>query len=120
MLVQTFQRDMPFLLFLSFLSHLEYHNSSSFFFLHDACCKEREFLICYQKSGIDWCEDDLLSLYLCKIVAFPIVYTLDVHSFFPSKIRGGGFLVFKIWTKRGLIEKLLRNRGLVKRGGGLS
>ena len=30
------------------------------------------------------------------------------------KIRGG--LVFKIWTKWGVIKKIFRNRGLVERG----
>ena len=33
----------------------------------------------------------------------------------PPKIRGG-ILVFKIWTKRGVMKKLLKNRGLVERG----
>ena len=28
----------------------------------------------------------------------------------------GGGVIFKIWTKRGVIKKLLRNRGLVERG----
>ena len=37
--------------------------------------------------------------------------------FLPTKIRVGGFLLFKIWTKRGVMEKLLINRGLVKREG---
>ena len=34
------------------------------------------------------------------------------------KIRRTGF-VFNIWTKRRVMKKLLRNRGLVKRGGSL-
>ena len=34
----------------------------------------------------------------------------------PVKL-GEGFLFFKIWTRRGVIKKLLRNRVLVKRGG---
>ena len=29
---------------------------------------------------------------------------------------GGGVLVFKIWTKREVMKKWLRNRGLVERG----
>ena len=29
---------------------------------------------------------------------------------------GGGVLVCEIWTKRGVMKKLLRNRGLVERG----
>ena len=32
---------------------------------------------------------------------------------------GWGYLVFEIWTKRGVMKNLLRNRGLVKRGGGV-
>ena len=28
--------------------------------------------------------------------------------------RGGGGVILKIWTKRGVIKKLLRNRGLVE------
>ena len=32
----------------------------------------------------------------------------------PLKLRGG--LVFEIWTERGIMKKLLRNRGLVERG----
>ena len=35
----------------------------------------------------------------------------------PLKL--GGYLVFEIWTKRGVMKKLLRNRGLVERGGPL-
>ena len=35
----------------------------------------------------------------------------------PLKL-GQGFLVFEIWTKRRVMKKLLRNRGLVERGGG--
>ena len=38
------------------------------------------------------------------------------HSFLTPEIRG--VLVFEIWTKRGVMKKLLRNRGLVERGGG--
>ena len=33
----------------------------------------------------------------------------------PLKIRRG-FLIFEIWTKGGVMKKLLRNRGLVERG----
>ena len=45
---------------------------------------------------------------------------LYLHSFLPPKIRGGGgVLVFELWTKSGVIKKLLRNRGLVERGWGL-
>ena len=33
----------------------------------------------------------------------------------PPKIRGRGVLVFEIWTKRGVMKKLLRSRGLVER-----
>ena len=37
----------------------------------------------------------------------------------PLKLEGaGGVLVFELWTKSGVIKKLLRNRGLVERGGG--
>ena len=32
-----------------------------------------------------------------------------------SPLKLGGFLVFEIWTKRGVMKKLLRNRGLVER-----
>ena len=47
-----------------------------------------------------------------------IAVTIDLkyHRTPPVKL-GEGFLFFKIWTKRGVIKKLLRNRGLVKRGG---
>ena len=38
------------------------------------------------------------------------------HSFLPSPLKLGGVLVFEIWTKRGVMKKLLRNRGLVERG----
>ena len=43
-----------------------------------------------------------------------------LHNFLPlpPKIRGGGVLVSEIRTKKGVIKKLLRNRGLVERGGG--
>ena len=34
----------------------------------------------------------------------------------PLKLGGGGVLVFEIWTKRGVMKKLLRNRRLVERG----
>ena len=41
-----------------------------------------------------------------------------LHSCFslpsPPEIRGN--LVFEIWTKRGVMKKLVRNRGLVERG----
>ena len=38
----------------------------------------------------------------------------------PLKLEGaGGVLVFELWTKSGVIKKLLRNRGLVERGWGL-
>ena len=40
-----------------------------------------------------------------------------MHSFLPPVKLGGGVLVFKIWTKRGLMKKLLRNKGLVEKGG---
>ena len=42
----------------------------------------------------------------------------SIHSFLPRKIRmgRGGVLVFKIWTKREVMKKWLRNRGLVERG----
>ena len=33
----------------------------------------------------------------------------------PLKL-GGGFLVFEFWTKRGVMKKLFRNRGLVESG----
>ena len=36
---------------------------------------------------------------------------------YPLKL--GVFLVFKIWTKRGVMKKLLRDRGLDEKGGGL-
>ena len=35
----------------------------------------------------------------------------------PPKIRGE-FLIFEIWTKRGVMKKLLRIVGLVEKGGG--
>ena len=41
------------------------------------------------------------------------------HSWYivSSPLKLGGFLVFKIWTKSGVIKKLLRNRGVSwKRG----
>ena len=34
----------------------------------------------------------------------------------PPKIRG--FLIFEIWTKRGVMKKLLRNRGVLLEKGG--
>ena len=33
-----------------------------------------------------------------------------------SPLRIGGVLVFKIWTKRGVMRKILRDRGLVEKG----
>ena len=39
---------------------------------------------------------------------------VTVVSFHPPKIRGS--FVFKISTKRGVMKKLLRDRGLVERG----
>ena len=41
--------------------------------------------------------------------------SLYIYMFPPPKIRGS--LVFKIWTKRGVMKKLLRNRELFKREG---
>ena len=41
-------------------------------------------------------------------------YSNVIVSSPPLKL--GGVLVFKIWTKRGVMKKLLRNRGLVERG----
>ena len=38
------------------------------------------------------------------------------NSFLPPKIREGGYLVFEIWTERGVMKKFLTNRGLVERG----
>ena len=35
----------------------------------------------------------------------------------PLKLGKGGVLVFAIWTKRGVMKKLLINRGLVEREG---
>ena len=37
----------------------------------------------------------------------------------PLKLGGRGYPVFEIWTKRGVTEKLLRNRELVERGNSL-
>ena len=37
---------------------------------------------------------------------------LAVNIVSPPKIKGGGVLVFKIWTKRGVMKKLLRNMGV--------
>ena len=37
-----------------------------------------------------------------------------IHSFLLLKL--GGVLVLEIWTKKGVMKKLLRNRGLVERG----
>ena len=35
------------------------------------------------------------------------------HSFpSPTPLKLGGFLVFEIWTKRGVMKKLLRDRGV--------
>ena len=55
----------------------------------------------------------------CKIfqVCMTILWLLG-HSFLPYRIRGG-LLICKIWTKSGVIKKLLRNRGLVEKGGSL-
>ena len=63
-------------------------------------------------------------IYLCKCRNYVSYYFtfmnfciyIYIHSFLPPRIRGG-FLVFKNWRKRGVMKKLLRNRGLVKRGG---
>ena len=41
-----------------------------------------------------------------------------MHSFLPS-LKLEGFLVFEIRTKRRVMEKLLRDRGLVEREGSL-
>ena len=38
-----------------------------------------------------------------------------VYMYIYAYIKG---FIFKIWTKRGVMKKLLRNRGLVERGGG--
>ena len=48
------------------------------------------------------------------------VFEKQHHSFLPSPKIRGVFLVFEIWTKRGVMKKLLRNRGLVEREGGSS
>ena len=55
-----------------------------------------------------------------KRVDIGIIHVLNaLVSQSPPKIRGGGggvcYLVFEIWTKRGVMKKLLRNRGLVER-----
>ena len=36
---------------------------------------------------------------------------ISFHSFLPP-LKLGGFLVFEIWAKRGVMKKLLRNRGV--------
>ena len=44
-------------------------------------------------------------------------YQVKPHQVFSPlpKIKGA-VLIFEIWTKRGLMKKLLRNRGLVEKG----
>ena len=51
-----------------------------------------------------------------KVFSFSFIYQ---GSFFQSKrssLRGRGSLIFEIWTNRGVMKKLLRNRGLVEKG----
>ena len=50
-----------------------------------------------------------------KMLNLSITYLFNdpLYSFLhpPFKL-GGRYLVFKIWTKRGIMKKLLRNRGV--------
>ena len=53
--------------------------------------------------------------FTCIHCNFIYIWNIRIlHSFLPPKIRGegGGVLVFEIWTKRGFMKKLLRNRGV--------
>ena len=44
------------------------------------------------------------------------VFEKQHHSFLPSPKTMGVFLVFQIWTKRGVIKNFLEIGGLVERG----
>ena len=63
-------------------------------------------------------ESKALKVINKKMVNFKEWSAMHCHSFLPPKIRGemgGGVLVFKIRTKRGVMKILLRDRGLVER-----
>ena len=63
---------------------------------------------------------DLLDHYVLEIRTPPFYNSYNVvhHTFLPLKIKGGGVLIFKTWTKGGVMKKLLRNRGVNWKGGG--
>ena len=75
------------------------------------------------------CKGFILSLMPCIFYLFylEIHITIMNHSFLPPpNIRvcvcvcvcggGGAYLSFEIWSKRGFMNKLLRNRGVVWKG----
>ena len=67
----------------------------------------------------DWCR----TIHLLNSVELPVIDKHQDTTWFPPPIKLRGFLVFEIWTKRGIMKKLLRNRGvswkgvIIERGG---
>ena len=57
----------------------------------------------------------LFKLHVTVLMLYLLLVIYIVSSPLPLKL--GRFLVFHIWTKRRDMKKLLRNRGLVEKGG---
>ena len=60
---------------------------------------------------------EVKSLKCCKRKYLTLYRNCDTYVIVSSPLKLGGVLTFEIWKKRGVMKKLLRNRGLVKRGG---
>ena len=54
---------------------------------------------------------------LTYIYIYIYMLYIYVYIYHSPHLKLGGVLVFEIWTKRGVMKKLLRNRGLVEREG---
>ena len=64
-----------------------------------------------------WCWQKWIRI---SVYLFTNSFIYKNTHIYSSPLELGGVLIFKIWTKRGgVMKKLLRNRGLVERGGGL-
>ena len=84
----------------------------------DQYCKDLKVRIVFTpfKVGDLFSVKDAIPKFLKSFVVYRLLCPGCI-VFSSLKLRGG-FLVFEIWTKRGVMKKLLRNRGCSLRKGG--
>ena len=66
-------------------------------------------------SSAKWCISEC---WITSLIPFIYIRNKSGPSIVFSPLKLGRFLVFKIWTKRKVMKKLLRDKGLVEKEGG--